>query len=93
MENLVFRGRPDERNECDQWTLVRDPDDQQDYVVQEHIRLDAILSGKPYLRLVRRMTVLEFLGTNQPPAVQSRLRAMLADPGAQNAQKPNSTTK
>jgi hypothetical protein len=60
MENLIFRGRPDERNECDQWTLVKDADDDHDYVVQEHVRLDAVLSGKPYLKLIRRMTVAEF---------------------------------
>jgi hypothetical protein len=77
MENLIFRGRPDEENECDQWTLVRDPDDQQDYVVQEHVKLDEVLSGKPYLRLVKRMTVAEFLATDQPPAVKGKLQTIL----------------
>ena len=47
MENLIFRSRPDERNACEQWTLVKDADDAQDYVVQEHVKLDALLSGKP----------------------------------------------
>jgi hypothetical protein len=77
MENLIFRGRPNERNECDQWTLVEDSEDRQDYVVMEHVRLDAVLSGKPYLRLVKRMTVAEFLNTNQPSAVKRRLQAVL----------------
>jgi hypothetical protein len=77
MENLIFRGRPDARNECDQWTLVEDADDGQDYVVQEHVRLDAVLSGEPYLRLVRRMTVAEFLATAQPQAVKHKLRTIL----------------
>jgi hypothetical protein len=77
LENLIFRGRPDERNECDQWTLVKDADDDQDYVVQEHIRLDALLTGKPYLRLVRRMTVAEFLATDQPAAVKRKLQTIL----------------
>jgi hypothetical protein len=62
METIVFRERPDERNECNQWTLVKDAYDQQDYVVQEHVMLDQVLSGKPYLRLIRRMTVTEFFG-------------------------------
>jgi hypothetical protein len=77
LENLIFRGRPDERNACDQWTLVKDADDDQDYVVQEHVRLDALLSGKPYLRLVRRMTVAEFLATDQPAAVKRKLQTIL----------------
>jgi hypothetical protein len=77
LENLIFRSRPDERNECDQWTLVKDADDDQDYVVQEHIRLDALLTGKPYLRLVRRMTVAEFLATDQPAAVKRKLQTIL----------------
>jgi hypothetical protein len=77
MENLIFRGRPNERNECDQWTLIEDPDDRQDYVVQEHVTLDAVLSGKPYLRLVKRMTVAEFLATDQPPAVKRKLQTIL----------------
>jgi hypothetical protein len=77
LENLIFRSRPDEHNECDQWTLVKDADDDQDYVVQEHVRLDALLSGKPYLRLVRRMTIAEFLATDQPAAVKRKLQAIL----------------
>ena len=82
MENLIFRGRPDERNTCDQWTLVKDPDDDQDYVVQEHVRLDALLSGKPYLRLVRRMTIAEFLATDQPAAVKRKLQTILDERAA-----------
>jgi hypothetical protein len=77
METLIFRGRPDERSECDQWTLERHEEDEQEFIVQEHVRLDALLSGKLHLRLVRRMTVPEFLNTNQPPAVKRRLQALL----------------
>jgi hypothetical protein len=77
METIVFRERPDERNECNQWTLVKDAYDQQDYVVQEHVMLDQVLSGKPYLRLIRRMTVTEFLATDQPPAVKRKLQSIL----------------
>jgi hypothetical protein len=43
--------------------LGQDTHDDEAYVVQEHVVLDAILSGKPYLRLIRRMTVKEFLQT------------------------------
>ncbi|MGA2942430.1 MAG: hypothetical protein ABSE50_10390 [Xanthobacteraceae bacterium] len=68
METLILRGRPDQRNECDQWTVERDAENGQEFVVQEHVRLDALTSGKPHLRLVRRMTVPEFLSTDQPPA-------------------------
>jgi len=82
LENLIFRGRPDEHNACDQWTLVKDPDDDQDYVVQEHVKLDALLSGKPYLRLVRRMTVTEFLATDQPAAVKRKLQTILDERAA-----------
>jgi hypothetical protein len=39
--------------------------------------LDAILSGQPYLRLIRRMTAKEFLQTEQPAAVKRKLQAML----------------
>ena len=46
-------------------------------MVQEHVRLDEVLSGRPYMRLVKRMTVSEFLGTDQPAAVKQRLLAML----------------
>jgi hypothetical protein len=77
METIVFRERPDERNECNQWTLVKDPYDHQDYVVQEHVLLDRVLSGKPYMHLVRRMTVAEFLATDQPSAVQRKLQSIL----------------
>ena len=77
MENLIFRSRPDEKNECDQWSLVRDADDTEDYVVEEHVRLDEVLSGRPYLRLVKRMTVSEFLGTEQPAAVKRKLQSIL----------------
>ena len=82
MENLIFRGRPNDRNECDQWTLVRDSDDPEEYVVQEHVVFDALRSGKPYLRLVRRMTVAEFLITDQPPAVKGKLQAVLEERNA-----------
>ena len=77
MEILIFRGRPDQRNECDRWTLEQHAEDEQEFVVQEHVRLDALMSGKPHLRLVRRMTVPEFLNTDQPPAVKRRLQALL----------------
>jgi hypothetical protein len=77
METIVFRERPDERNECNQWSLVKDAHDHQDYVVQEHVMLDQVLSGKPYLRLIRRMTVAEFLVTDQPPAVKRKLQSIL----------------
>jgi hypothetical protein len=84
MENLIFRTRPDERNECEQWTLTVDEADGQDYVVQEHVKLDALRSGTPYLRLVKRMTVAEFLGTDQPAAVKIKLQTIL---GAKSAAK------
>ena len=76
MDNIIFRERPNEHKECDQWTLVKDTHDDEAYVVQEHVVLDAILSGKPYLRLIRRMTVKEFLQTEQPAAVKRKLQAM-----------------
>jgi hypothetical protein len=77
MENLIFRGRPDDDNECEQWSLVREPDDTEDYVVQEHVKLDEMLAGRPCLRLVKRMTVSEFLGTEQPAAVKRKLQSIL----------------
>ena len=79
MENLIFRGRPDDKNECEQWSLVRETDDVEDYVVQEHVKLDEVLSDRPYLRLVKRMTVSEFLGTEQPAAVKRKLQSILDD--------------
>lgn len=79
MENLIFRGRPDDKNECEQWSLVRETDDTEDYVVQEHVKLDEVLSGRPYMRLVKRMTVSEFLGTEQPAAVKRKLQSILDD--------------
>jgi hypothetical protein len=85
MDALIFRSRPDGRNECDQWTIVRDSDDEEDFVVHERVKLDAVLSGKPYARLIRRMTVGEFLATEQPPAVKGKLQAFLAE---QNSRKP-----
>ena len=87
MDTVIFRGRPDVRNECDQWTLVRDAQDQEDFVIQEHVKHDAMLSGEPYARLVRRMTVAEFLGTDQPPAVKSKLQVILE---GRNAPRPPS---
>jgi hypothetical protein len=47
METLIFRSRPDERNACDQWTLERHREDEQEFIVQEHVRLDALMAGKP----------------------------------------------
>jgi hypothetical protein len=77
METIVFRERPDESNACNQWTLVKDAYDHQDYVVQEHVMLDQVLSGRSYAHLVRRMTVAEFLATDQPPAVKRKLQSIL----------------
>jgi len=77
MDTVIFRGRPNDRDECDQWTLVRDGDDREDFVIQERIKLDAVLLGKPYARLIRRMTVGEFLATDQPPAVKRKLQTFL----------------
>jgi hypothetical protein len=77
MESLIFRGRPDSHNACDQWTLVSDTDDPLEFVVQERLSLEALQSGKPYLRLIRRMTVREFMSTEQPSAVKRRLQALL----------------
>jgi len=82
METLIFRSRPDDRDACDQWTLVQDADDAEAFVIQEHVRLGAMLSGKPYARLIRRMTVGEFLATDQPPAVKAALQTLLATPKA-----------
>jgi hypothetical protein len=79
MENPIFRGRPDDKNECEQWSLVREADDTEDYVVQEHVRLDEMLTGRPYMRLVKRMTVSEFLSTDQPAAVKARLQSILVE--------------
>jgi len=79
MDTIIFRTRPSERNECDQWTLVWDGDDAEDFVVQEHIVFGALLAGKPYARLIRRMTVAEFLLTDQPPAVKRRLQDILQE--------------
>jgi hypothetical protein len=84
MENVIFRERPNERNACDQWTLVKDRYDQKEYVVQEHVVLDDVLSGKPYLRLIRRMTVTEFLATDQPSAVKRKLQSILDERDAAN---------
>jgi hypothetical protein len=78
MDTLIFRTRPNDRNECDQWTLVRDGDDREDFVMHERFVLGAILSGEPCARLVRRMTVAEFFITDQPPAVKGKLYAALA---------------
>ena len=47
--------------------------------MQEHVKLDEVLSGKPYLRLVKRMTVAEFLATDQPPAVKGKLQTILEE--------------
>ena len=85
MESVIFRERPNDRNECDQWTLVEDLYDKQEYVVQEHVLLDDVLSGKPYLRLIRRMTVAEFLRTDQPLAVKRKLQTILDERNAPKA--------
>jgi hypothetical protein len=79
MDTLIFRTRPNDRNECDQWTLVRDGDDQEDFVIQEHVVFGRLLSGQPYARLIRRMTVGEFLSTDQPLSVKQKLQAALAE--------------
>jgi hypothetical protein len=78
MESLIFRTRPNDRNESDQWVVVRDSDDDADYVVQERLKLDTILSGQPYARLIRRMTVDEFLATDQPPVVKGQMLKLKA---------------
>ena len=81
METLIFRTRPDDRNACDQWTLVRDAGDAEDFVIQEHVRLGELMAGKPYVRLIRRMTVNEFLATEQPARVKSKLQDLLQERG------------
>jgi hypothetical protein len=82
MDTLIFRTRPNDRNECDQWTLVRDGDVQEDFVIHEHVVFGRLLSGKSYAHLVRRMTVGEFLLTDQPPAVKRKLQAVLDERNA-----------
>jgi len=77
MDTVIFRGRPSDSSECDQWTLVRDGEDAEDFVIQEHIKLDAILARKPYARLIRRMTVKEFFETDQNPGVKAKLQSLL----------------
>jgi hypothetical protein len=66
MENLIFRGRPDDKNECEQWSLVRHVEDGEDYVVQERVKLDEVLSGRPYMRLVKRMTPSFWAPSSRP---------------------------
>jgi hypothetical protein len=88
MDTLIFRTRPSDNNECDRWTLVRDGDDQEDFVIHEHVVLGRLLSGKPYARLVRRMTVGEFLLTDQPPAVKRKLQSVLEERKAAKAEVP-----
>jgi hypothetical protein len=85
MDTLIFRTRPDDRNECDQWTLVKDGDDPEDFIIQEHVVFGALLSGKPYARLIRRMTVAEFLATDQPAAVKRKLQLVLEERKAQGS--------
>jgi hypothetical protein len=51
--------------------LVWDDEDAEDFVIQEHIKLDA---GKLSARLIRQMTVTEFLETDQNPAVKAKLQ-------------------
>jgi hypothetical protein len=82
MDALIFRTRPDDRNESDQWTLVRDADDREDFIIQEHVVFGALLAGKPYARLIRRMTVAEFLATDQPAAVKRKLQAVIEERNA-----------
>ncbi|HEX4409347.1 MAG TPA: hypothetical protein VH206_11295 [Xanthobacteraceae bacterium] len=77
MDIVVFRTRPNERDGCDQWTLVRDDGDLEDFVIQEHVAFSALLSGQPYARLIRRMTVGEFLVTDQPTAVKRKIEAVI----------------
>jgi hypothetical protein len=84
MDTLIFRTRPNDRNECDQWTLVRDGDDQEDFVIQEHVVFGRLLSRQPYARLIRRMTVEEFLLTDQPTAVKRKLQAVIEERKAAN---------
>jgi hypothetical protein len=55
----------------------KDGDDAEDFIIQEHVVFRALLSGKPYARLIRRMTVAEFLATDQPAAVKRKLQAVL----------------
>jgi hypothetical protein len=62
--------------------LVRDGDDPGDFIVQEHVVFGALLAGKPYARLIRRMTVAEFLATDQPAAVKRKLQAVLDERNA-----------
>jgi hypothetical protein len=86
MDTLIFRTRPNDRNECDQWTLVRDGDDPGDFIVQERVVFGALLAGKPYARLIRRMTVAEFLATDQPAAVKRKLQAVLDERNTSRSQ-------
>jgi hypothetical protein len=53
---------------------VGDADDREDFIIQEHVVFGALLAGKPYARLIRRMTVAEFLATDQPAAVKRKLQ-------------------
>ena len=40
MDTVIFREHSNDRDECDQWTLVRNEQDHEDFVIQKHIKLD-----------------------------------------------------
>ena len=46
--------------------------------MQEHVGLDAVRSGKPYSRLVRRMTVAEFARQPWPQVSATLLKLEMA---------------
>jgi hypothetical protein len=73
MDIVIFRGRPNDCSECDRWTLVRDGED---FVIQEHVKLDAILAGRPYAGLLRRMTAM-FFEIAQNSVVKAKPQSLL----------------
>jgi hypothetical protein len=77
MDTVIFRGRRNDRWESDQWTLARDGEDAEDFVIQGHIELDAILAGKHCALLIRRMTVKAFFEAGRNPAVKAKPQSLL----------------
>lgn len=81
MEIPIHTTIPDADGTSRRWVLVSDPALGDDYVREDHVTHNAHLSGKPYVRELKRMGVGEFLGTNQDPRAKRKLQAILEKQG------------
>jgi hypothetical protein len=77
LDELIFWSEPISRGERNQWVLISDPESGEQCVRHDRVTLDEG-AGPPYVRSEPTVPVADFLETDQPLKVKTRLLSMLS---------------